>query len=122
MLRLHLTRDSVAAGDDLHAPHTKHVQVQDGATAVEIAAAVIQQGYLPKIEGGAATWVASSREPFAVYAQEWPAPKAIGLPRGADWLSTDGRELRIHFSYVAQIDPTLVLDVLTRCTFAAANV
>lgn len=90
--------------------------------ALDVVAAVIQEGYLPKISGGKATWVVSSREPFAVCAQEWTAPRAIGLPKEADWLLDDCGQFRLHFSYVAQIDPSVALDVLSHCTFDAAGV
>src|SRR5262245_30955230 len=122
MLRLRLTRDSVAAGDDLHAPHTMRLEIEKRATALDVVAAVLQHGYLPKISGGKATWAASSREPFALYAQEWTSAKSIGTPKGIDWLASDGGELRLHFSYIAQVDPNVALDVLSRCTFDAASV
>jgi hypothetical protein len=52
VLRLHLTRDSVAAGDDINAPHAKHMQIEGVATAIDVVNAVIQCGYLPNISGG----------------------------------------------------------------------
>lgn len=121
MLTLHLTRDSVCAGDDTDAPHELHLKVAKASSALDVVKEVLRQGYLPSISGGRASWVVSSREPFAVCAQEWAEPKTWGMPKPIDWLARAGNELRLHFSYLAQIIPDNVLEVLSRCTFSAID-
>jgi hypothetical protein len=111
-----MTRDNLAAGDDLDPPHGKLIKVPDRPNALEIFEEVLRPPYLPRISGGRATWVVSSREPFAVCAQEWPAPKPIKLKRPTEWLLRDGKALRLHFSYIAQVDPNVVVDALSCCS------
>ncbi|HRX87300.1 MAG TPA: hypothetical protein P5572_19920, partial [Phycisphaerae bacterium] len=115
MLHLHLTRDSVAAGDDCDAPHSTHVIVPDCSTALEIVEEILRRKYLPSISGGRATWVVTSGAPFAVCAQEWAAPQAIGLQNVVRSLVRDDDKVRLHFSYLAQFDPDVVREVLSRC-------
>lgn len=117
-LRVHLTRDSVAAGDDLDAPHTHRVTVPDCETGVALVAEILKHPYLPGISGGKATWVVTSHEPFAVCAQEWPEPKTLKFPVPIEHLATEGGEIRLHFSYMGQIEPKTVFDVLWYCKFS----
>jgi hypothetical protein len=122
LLRLCVTRDSVAAGDDFDPPHTMRVEVLNISTALEGVSAVLRLGYLPYIAGGKASWVVSAGSLFAVYAQQWQEPKALWRRLTAGALENGASELRLHFSYLAQIDPDMVFDVLCRCTFDANDV
>ena len=122
MDRDYLTRDSVAAGDDFDAPHVRQLNVPACDTALALVEEILKEHYLPNITGGRATWVVSSHQPFAVCAQEWPRPKELGLPIPMTALATKGGDIRLHFSYIGQIEPKVVHDVLWRCTFDAASV
>ena len=120
-LDLRLTRDSVAAGDDFDAPHEKLLHVKIEPTWTAIFNAILEQKYLPTIGSGNATWVGVSLEPVAVLAQQWqwrarPIGHEPGVP--SDLRDEQGR-LRVHFSYLAQLDPEVAFEVLSRCSFSA---
>jgi hypothetical protein len=114
-MRILLTRESVCAADDIDAPHPFSISVEDGSSPMQILRAIRASDYLPKIGGGKATWVASSRSPIGLLAQQWPDPRANWriLPgmEGLDW--SEGN-LRVHISYLAQIDPEAALSVVER--------
>lgn len=112
---LHLTRDSVAAGDDLDAPHASTLLVPDDQTTEALIAAIHASGYLPRIAGGAATWSVVSDRPLAVIAQQWPEPRMVtGLPHPPEQLRREGGGYRFHVNYLVQQDPVTVLEVLRR--------
>jgi len=107
------TRDSVAAGDDVHAPHERIFSFPDSLSPLQLIARIVADGYLATIAGGKATWSAVSGRPLAVVAQEWREP------RGVPWREPPLSELEqrdglycIHFNYHAQRDPEAVLAIL----------
>lgn len=114
-MRIFVTRESVAAGDDGDAPHTRTFTVPDGAPLQSCLEAVLAGRYLPSINGDLASWSAASNIPLAVLAQQWSAPRMLFLTR-SDLERLDRVEgvLRIHFNYHAQLDPEFVLAVLSR--------
>lgn len=114
-MKAYFTRDSVAAGDDGDAPHAVEIAVPDGMTVEQLVRTICQAAKLPSITGGKATWCLASRVPLAVIAQQWPAPRMIGLmpPKLSD-LDADAKSIRLHFSYFAQQDPDTVFEVLRR--------
>jgi hypothetical protein len=116
-----LTRDSVHPGDDFGAPHARSLKLV-GETPLALVLEVLKQNYLPSISGGKATWVVSSHKPFAVCAQGWSKPKLVGLPPDITELATKDRVTRLHFSYIGQIEPEIVFDVLWHCKFDLPNV
>jgi hypothetical protein len=117
-MKVHLTRDSVAAGDDVES-HDATMQI-DAADALALIEKVLAANYLPKIAGGRATWVAVSHKPVAVCAQQWPAPRLVPwTPAACEELLHAKEGVRLHFSYLAQIDPEIVLDVLKRTALKA---
>lgn len=122
MQRIHLTRDSVAAGDDIDAPHHLSTSVPISTSALSLVQSVLEHGYLPRIAGGEATWVISSHEPFAVCAQQWTMPKALTLPPSIEALASEDGAVRLHFSYLAQVDPALAQRILGECKFQALKV
>lgn len=68
-------RDSVAAGDDIDAPHEIKIPVEEGASVADVVAKVISTRYLPRISGGRATWIVeASSQPIAVLAQQCKPP------------------------------------------------
>ena len=118
IVNIYLSRDSVCAGDDGDAPHSKQIVVADGASIEDILSNLSRSGYLPSIAGGKATWSASSNVPLGVVAQEWAKPKLF-FRIFDDLLDIEDKTLRIHFSYHTQIDPDVVYEVLSRLTLRA---
>jgi hypothetical protein len=119
-VRLLVTRSSVAAGDDVDAPHRIELDGPDGEDVEAAIAAVVGSGYLPHVSGGRATWSVSSGRVLAVVAQEWPTPRMLwGVDRSLCGLDVVRDTLRMHFSYHAQLDPQLVHDVLARLRLRA---
>ena len=120
MLTLHLTRDSVAAGDDIDAPHELAVLVDDDVTTEAMVAAIHAADYLPRISGGRATWSVVSVRTLAVIAQQWPEPRMVSeQPHPPGELERDGNGYRFHLNYHAQQDPETVLAVLRRVRSSA---
>lgn len=113
-MKLHLTRDSVAAGDDGDAPHHRDITLPDGIGMPAVVAAIAGARYLPSIQGGQATWSLTSRRPVAVLAQQWREPKMLFLLDPDDLQQFDfaNGTLRVHATYHTQIDPDLVYRVL----------
>src|ERR1700722_2605327 len=108
-MKLTLTRQSVAMGDDVDAPHKLSLQVPSGSTLRAVLEAVIGAQYLPSIRGGKATWsVLDGRAPLAVIAQEWDAPRFIAAPE----TRYDNPSLNLHFDYHAQQPPELIFESL----------
>ncbi len=114
-LTLHLTRDSVAAGDDIDAPHELALLVADDASTEAMVEAIRTADYLPHIAGGRATWSVVSKRTLAVIAEQWPQPRMVGtLPHPPGQLERDGTGYRFHVTYHAQQDPETVLAMLRR--------
>jgi hypothetical protein len=120
-MRAYITRDSVHVSDDTTAPNTRRCRVPDGWSWTELVDLVWRASDLPsKIAGGRATWVLASGVPLAVAAQQWDQPQV--LPRldvEREQLDIVGDEIRFHWSYLAQVDPAMVLEVLKRVRLKA---
>lgn len=114
-MKLYLTRDSVAAGDDVDAPHFMEIE---GPTTEDLGAAiarVLATGYLPRISGGKATWSVASNRVVAVLAQQWSQPKLLyGYDTSYKDLDVVEGRLRLHFNYHGQEEPETVLRILRR--------
>jgi hypothetical protein len=114
-ITLHLTRDSVAAGDDLDAPHELALLVTDDTTTEAMVQAILEANYLPRIADGVATWSVVSDRPLAVIAQQWPEPRMVSdLPHPPEQLRREAGGYRFHVNYHVQQDPETVLEVLRR--------
>ena len=121
-MRVYVSRDSVAAGDDLTPPHSKKFTVADGSQTQEVIAAVIKAYRLPTISGGKATWCLSSSVPLAVVAQQWRLHKIVdAVPPLIDKLDLRIGTVCFHFSYLLQIDPDVVMSVLQNLTLRAID-
>jgi hypothetical protein len=108
-----LTRDSVRYADDLHAPHAQSISLQKQWDPASLASQILRAYDLPKIIGGKATWALSSNVPIAVFAQEWKKPEPVSsIALNPNELDLEGEELKLHWSYFAQLDPEVVLEVL----------
>ena len=116
MQKIKLTRESVAMGDDIDAPHFFEIEIQSNWTILEILKSIIKSNYLPKIYGGKATWSVAINEPIAILSQEnFENPVLICLP---DYPFHDTMGFvkieHIHFNYHAQKKPEEVYEVLSR--------
>ncbi len=111
-MRVRVDRDSVCAGDDIDA-HDLVLDLPDAETLDALVAAVLRAYALPQIEGGKATWCVASRQPIAVVAQQWASPRMVPWqPRPiSDCKIVDGI-VRLHLTYLAQIDPDVAYEVL----------
>ncbi|WP_051711424.1 hypothetical protein [Streptomyces sp. NRRL S-350] len=108
-MRIHLTRDSVAAGDDADAPHGATVTLADDLDVpAALAALGLPRPGLPLIGGGRATWVVRGADgtALAVLAQQWPQPHPLPAGHGplAALAGPDGT-VRLHVEYRRQSDP-----------------
>ena len=119
-MNLYVTRESVAAGDDVDAPHARTFALPHEASLETALVTVMSARYLPSISGGLATWSVASGIPLAVIAQQWPAPRMLsGVSDNLDALDRAPGLLRLHFNYHAQLDPEIVLEVLRRVRLRA---
>ncbi|MER5867512.1 hypothetical protein [Kitasatospora sp. NPDC002040] len=109
-MRLQLTRDSVAMGDDVDAPHEASMELPDGTPLREAVAAVVVEGrYLALIAGGRASWILTGAgvgagAAIAVVAQQWDEPRFL-VPADLAPVSSDDGAVHWHFRYLAQRDP-----------------
>jgi hypothetical protein len=110
---LHLSRDSVTAGDDVES-HDQDFEIDGRRALVLVIAAIARDGYLPSIQGGHATWVVRTTErgrALAVLAQKWHSwDRAELLVEPSIDMSRVGDTL--HFEYLAQRATKAVLNEL----------
>jgi hypothetical protein len=112
-LSLTVWRDSVCAGDDCDAPHELRVSVRGDISVRQISEEISRRGYLPRIEGGEATWILEGRRPFAVFAQQWSEPRFLVAPESPFVSLVDlGATPHLQFRYWCQVDPERVFDCL----------
>jgi hypothetical protein len=108
-VRVHLSRDSVTAGDDVE-DHDEVAELDGRRPFSLVLAELLGRRYLPLISGGRATWLVRAGRlgtPLAVVAQEWPVPEL--LVESSASLSAVGDSL--HFEYQAQGDPRAALEL-----------
>jgi hypothetical protein len=126
-MQLHLARDSVAAGDDVDAPHFRVETIEQTIQSpAELQAALdhIADRYLPHVAGWA-TWAVYSRLPVAIISNRW---NVFSLRRQTRplWYSDndlkrfDVRDGAIHlyFVYLLSQNPNLAFDVIDRSRHA----
>jgi hypothetical protein len=107
-VRILLSRDSVAAGDDVES-HDLEIEVDERRNLSTFIQMTVRDGYLPRISGGNATWVCMSGRRgrrLAVVAEQWKTPQLI-VTFGTQ-IGSIGDSL--HFRYVSQRSPQDVLD------------
>lgn len=119
-MKVYATRDSVALGDDVDAPHERVFSFPDSLSPLQVIGRIVADGYLARIAGGKATWSAVSGFPLAVIAQQWAEPRRIpwAEPSLSDLEQQDGI-YRIHFNYHVQRDPEVVFETLKELKFRA---
>ena len=116
-MKILLTRDSVAMGDDVDAPHFHTLELPEKVTLIEIVDTIHHSNYLANIHGGNASWSVVSNSPIAVIAQQWNKPKLFPqfeLIPSLDCLLKNNEGYKFHLNYHAQLDPNIVYEVLRR--------
>ncbi len=108
-----IERDSVSNGDDVLAPHRVSVSVPASSTLSQVLETVRQMGYLPRIQGGCATWIVESDRPLAVMTEQSVTPMFLCPSETAfvSYYSIDG-SVPIFFRYWCQVDPDRVFESL----------
>ncbi|MAP95198.1 MAG: hypothetical protein CMK07_09640 [Ponticaulis sp.] len=118
-LKIHVDRDSVAAGDDVE-QHKKTVSVRHSTDMLVMLSHLLVKYPLPQIAGGKATWIISRTSKFgtrfpydaiAVMAQQWNLPNLLASPDTAAHLDADG-SMTLYFKYMAQKSPDDVMSAL----------
>jgi hypothetical protein len=106
-------RDSVAAGDDVDAPHELKLTLPAHESLDSLVTRVIQSSSLASIAGGKATWILKSGErALAVVAQQWPAASFLVSAEVSARSYLSGGECDLEFVYWCQVDPDRVFDCL----------
>jgi len=118
-MRIILSRESVCAGDDVDAPHSKTISLPTDMPILEVLSVISKSGYLARIAGGKATWSAVSNVPLAVFAQQWSEPRALPAAHSQlEQMNFRDSTLKIHFIYHAQREPETVFAELSKNTVA----
>jgi hypothetical protein len=108
------TRDSVAMGDDVDAPHERCFSFTVAVPIEQAIEEIVSSGYLASVQGGA-TWSAVSGVPISVVARRWNQPRPVSwAPVDLSSLQVKNGAICVHFNYHTQIDPEIVLEVLKR--------
>ena len=111
---LNVERDSVCAGDDNDAPHTKQFSFESNASLTEALSTIVNAGYMACISGGKATWIVEAAgKAVAVVAQQWQSPKFLIDPTtlvGECIIPESPNAL--FFRYWCQVDPDVVFERL----------
>lgn len=105
-----IRRDSVAAGDDVLAPHEKIVKVKNDESIENTLGRILASHYLPGIHGGKATWIVVGKNPIAVVAQQWSKPHYLieSLAR-TETLVDFANDHQLEFRYWCQVEPKEVV-------------
>src|SRR5690606_32178176 len=115
MKKIKLTRESVAMGDDIDAPHFLEIDIEPNWTITEILKYISNINYLPKISGGRATWSVAINEPIADLTQENPKLQFLdSLPDYYYHEVIAFAEYKLNYiNYNGQKDDIDVFEVLT---------
>lgn len=114
---LHLTRDSVAASDDIDAPNERLERLEpdpESPARVQALLEELAKDYLANI-AGPASWIAYSRVPLLVLSNSWSKAGAVWL-MDIEFPLLDCREdgLHVRFVYLPVTDPDAALEVVQR--------
>lgn len=103
-------RDSVAAGDDVFAPHEQKIKIEDDETIETTLEKIVASHYLPSIQGGKATWILVGKIPLAIVAQQWSTPHFLvkSGARTKDLIDLS-HEWQVEFRYWGQAEPLEVI-------------
>jgi hypothetical protein len=119
-MQVSLSRDSVAAGDERDAPHSRRLAYPDGVAVGNIIRDIVASDYLPDLPDDVASWSASSGVPLAVMARGAGA-ELLRAAQAGHLERFDVRDgvLHLHFSYHAQVPAAAVRKVLATLTLRA---
>ena len=121
-MKLEITRDSVAIGDDIDAPHFREFAIDENATSLDLARQILGMRYLANVGIGEATWSVSTDIPIAIIAQQWEEPKLVSSVNSTvKELAKGGDLLKVHINYHCQEDPDEILDSLKSNIVAGAT-
>ena len=114
-MKIKLTRDSVAAGDDCDAPHLIEIDVPNNSSISSVVDHILSLNYLASISSGKAVWSLASTKPLVLVAQQWSNPKLLAWANPTVLeLANGNNELNLKFNYHAQLNPEIVFEVLSR--------
>ena len=106
-----LSRESVAAGDDVYAPHQLAVSFPHVRSVEDLVKAIVGADYIPRM-GKIVSWCISSGEPLALVSSTWPEPQPISMWPPLEALDIRDGIVYCHISYMSARDPEVVLSVL----------
>jgi hypothetical protein len=103
-------RDSVAAGDDVFAPHEQKIKVENDETIETTLEKILATHYLPNIQGGKATWIVFGKNSLAVIAQQWSKPHFLveSVSPTANLIEITN-DHHLEFIYWCQVEPNEVV-------------
>jgi hypothetical protein len=108
-------RDSVAAGDDIFAPHEIKIKVEDDEGIKSALEKILATRYLPSIQGGKATWILVGRKPLAVLAQQWSEPRYLVASNShtKDLVESES-DHQLDFLYWCQVEPNEIMESIVQ--------
>ena len=109
---IELTRNSVAMGDDVYAPHDQKIIIPSYKQLDHLWNKMKEIRYLPSIYGGEATWILYRTDndlPLAVVAQQWEKAKFfVQSQQTLAQCFEEVNRITLHFVYRAQENPDTV--------------
>ena len=103
-------RDSVAAGDDVDAPHEIKIMVENDESIETTLEKILATHYLASIQGGKATWIVVGKNPLAVIAQQWSKPHFLVTSSAhTEDLIEVTKKYQLEFRYWCQVEPNEVV-------------
>jgi hypothetical protein len=103
-------RDSVAAGDDVFAPHEIKIEVENNESIETTLEKILATHYLPSIQGGKATWIVVGKNSLAVIAQQWSKPHfLVESVARIENLIEFTKDHHLEFMYWCQVEPNEVV-------------
>lgn len=103
-MKINLTRDSVAMGDDMDAPHSRILEI-DTLAVEAICQKIWEVDYLPSVDGRT-TWVIVGFGPVAIVTKDFRSPpklEAVGFEDDKLLFELNRTHNRLHFIYYSQI-------------------
>jgi hypothetical protein len=113
MRKITLTRDSVSMGDDAGGT-VLEIEVNEDWLIEKILEEILIINYLPKIQGGKATWSVAFENPIAIISEQWEKPEIIIRSEFPFPHREKSKNFnRLHFSYYPNEEPWLVYRILS---------
>lgn len=98
-MKITITRDSVAMGDDVHAPHERVIEI-DSPSMEAFCQKIWEIDYLPMVDGATA-WLLMGTEPLAVLVKKGRFPPRLELSVDDDRFRNElvSANYHLHFAY-----------------------